>query len=118
MRAAPRPHAGERGAPAQAFQPQLELRHRIGAAADQAVVGLAHALLVVELAFFELAPFAAIDQQLVANFNAFDQKRDALAGDALAGAKFGAQQRCGIHRVRTQNAGLGKQYLHAASFDA
>jgi len=35
------------------------MRHRVGAATDQAIVGLAHALLVVKLSFFQLASFAA-----------------------------------------------------------
>ncbi len=77
----------------QAFQAQLELRHGIGATADQAVVGLAHALLVVELALVQLAAFAAVDQQVVLDLDALDQECDALAGDALAGAELGAQQR-------------------------
>ncbi len=121
IRAAPRPHIGERRASArrsQAFQAQFELRDRIGAATDQAIVGLAHALFVVELAFVQLAAFAAVDQQVVANLDALDQERDALAGDALAGTELGAQQRRRIHRVRAQHPGLGEQHLHAASFDA
>jgi hypothetical protein len=106
------------GAAAQRFQAQFEMAGRIGTAADQAVVGLADGLLVVELAFFHLATFAAVDQQAFAHVHAFDQEGNALAGDALAGAELGADQWRGIHRVGPQHASLGEQHLHAASLDA
>ncbi|KZV15209.1 hypothetical protein F511_29958 [Dorcoceras hygrometricum] len=106
------------GAAAQALHAQLELRHGIGAPADQAVVGLAHALLVVELALVQLAALAAVDQQLVLDLHPLHQEGDALAGHALAGAELGAHQRRGIGRIGPQHPGLGEQHLHAASLDA
>src|SRR6185312_585469 len=71
------------GATLQCLEPQLELGHAVGAPANQAVVGAADTLLIVELAFLQLTPLTAGDQQAVADLDALDQEGNALAGDAL-----------------------------------
>ena len=101
------------GAALQAFQTQIEARHRVGAAADEAIVRLADALFVVQLAFVQFAALAAIDEQVVLHFDPLDQECDALAGYALPGAEFRPHQRRRIHGVGPQHPRLGEQHLHS-----
>src|SRR3569623_1196758 len=81
---------GGRRAAQQRVQAQLEMIGAIDAAGDQARIGLAHVLHVVEFAFVQAAAFADVAQHVALVLDPFDHERLAGAADAFAGPEFGA----------------------------